>query len=48
MPAGRARRVYSIFTQLPELLDRVKKLEEALGQTAQTPGGGAKEGAEIV
>ncbi len=46
MPAGRARRVYSIFTQLPELLDRVKKLEEALGQTPS--GGGAKEGAEIV
>ena len=28
MPAIHARRVYSIFTQLPELLDRIKQLEQ--------------------
>jgi UDP-3-O-[3-hydroxymyristoyl] glucosamine N-acyltransferase len=28
MPAGQARRVYSLFTQLPELAERVKQLEE--------------------
>jgi UDP-3-O-[3-hydroxymyristoyl] glucosamine N-acyltransferase len=28
MPAQQARRVYSIFTQLPELVDRVKELEK--------------------
>lgn len=27
MPANHARRVYTIFTQLPELLDRIKELE---------------------
>ena len=45
MPAGRARRVYSIFTQLPELLDRVKKLEQAMGEMS---GGDGKEDAEGV
>ena len=34
MPAAQARRVYSIFTQLPELVARVKKLEE--GDSAST------------
>ena len=29
MPVSHGRRVYTIFTQLPELLERVKKLEEA-------------------
>lgn len=28
MPASRARRVYSAFTQLPELLERIRKLEQ--------------------
>ncbi|MGH7215388.1 MAG: UDP-3-O-(3-hydroxymyristoyl)glucosamine N-acyltransferase [Tepidisphaeraceae bacterium] len=32
MPAQKARRVYQIFTELPELKDRVKKLEEAVGE----------------
>jgi UDP-3-O-[3-hydroxymyristoyl] glucosamine N-acyltransferase len=30
----RARRVYSIFTQLPELVDRLKKLEQQVGELA--------------
>jgi UDP-3-O-[3-hydroxymyristoyl] glucosamine N-acyltransferase len=32
MPASQARRVYSVFTQLPELLDRIKRLEQAVGE----------------
>jgi len=28
MPAGQARRVYSLFTQLPEIVERMKKLEK--------------------
>lgn len=32
MPAAHARRVLAIFTQLPELLERVKKLEEEVGE----------------
>jgi UDP-3-O-[3-hydroxymyristoyl] glucosamine N-acyltransferase len=28
MPAGQARRVYTVFQQLPELLDRIRKLEQ--------------------
>jgi hypothetical protein len=41
MPASQARRVYAVFTQLPELLERVKRLEqqvEALG--GDVPEGG--------
>ena len=32
MPASQARRVYSVFTQLPELLDRIKRLEQAVSE----------------
>jgi UDP-3-O-[3-hydroxymyristoyl] glucosamine N-acyltransferase len=32
MPAGQARRVYTVFQQLPELLDRIRKLEQRLGE----------------
>jgi UDP-3-O-[3-hydroxymyristoyl] glucosamine N-acyltransferase len=32
MPLQHARRVYLRFTQLPELADRIKKLEEAVGE----------------
>jgi UDP-3-O-[3-hydroxymyristoyl] glucosamine N-acyltransferase len=32
MPASQARRVYSVFTQLPELLERIKRLEQAVGE----------------
>ena len=32
MPASQARRVYSVFTQLPDLLDRIKRLEQAVGE----------------
>ncbi len=34
MPAAHARRVYAIFTQLPNLLERVKKLEGEVGELA--------------
>jgi len=30
MPASHARRVYSIFTQLPEMMERLKKLEQQM------------------
>jgi UDP-3-O-[3-hydroxymyristoyl] glucosamine N-acyltransferase len=32
MPAGQARRVYSIFMQLPEIVERIKKLEQGMGE----------------
>lgn len=32
MPISQGRRVYSLFTQLPELLERIKKLEQAVGE----------------
>ena len=32
MPASQARRVYTIFTQLPDLVDRVKTIEQALDE----------------
>jgi UDP-3-O-[3-hydroxymyristoyl] glucosamine N-acyltransferase len=34
MPISHGRRVYAIFTQLPELLDRVKQLEQKLAELA--------------
>jgi UDP-3-O-[3-hydroxymyristoyl] glucosamine N-acyltransferase len=40
MPAQQARRVYSIFTKLPELQDRVKAIEEQvaeLGESGEAP-----------
>jgi UDP-3-O-[3-hydroxymyristoyl] glucosamine N-acyltransferase len=40
MPANHARRVYTIFTQLPELLERIKQLEQ---QVEELSGGGAGE-----
>jgi len=42
MPFAHARRVYSIFTELPELQKRVKELEQRLADIA------AEEGPEIV
>ena len=38
MPAGHARRVYTVFSQLPELLERIKELERRVGESG---GGGA-------
>ena len=35
MPALRARRVYSIFTQLPEVLDRIKQLEQKVEELSK-------------
>jgi UDP-3-O-[3-hydroxymyristoyl] glucosamine N-acyltransferase len=42
MPAAQARRVYTVFTQLPELLERVKKLEQRLAGGGEGAGGGAR------
>ena len=39
MPAAQARRVYTVFTQLPELLERVKKLEQLLAGGGERAGG---------
>jgi UDP-3-O-[3-hydroxymyristoyl] glucosamine N-acyltransferase len=44
MPISHARRVYIYFTQLPELVDRIKALE----QQVEELGGSADEGAEVV
>jgi len=32
MPASHARRVYALFAQLPQLAERIKKLEQSLGE----------------
>jgi hypothetical protein len=32
MPASQARRVYTVFQQLPELLERIRKLEQRVGE----------------
>jgi UDP-3-O-[3-hydroxymyristoyl] glucosamine N-acyltransferase len=45
MPASHSRRVYSIFTQLPELLERVKTLEQQVENLTMT---GGDEGVEVV
>ena len=42
MPAGAARRVYAIFTQLPALADRVRKLEAQVGELATDEGRGGE------
>jgi len=39
MPASQARRVYAVFTQLPELLDRMKKLEQRVEELSAGPTG---------
>ena len=44
MHAAHARRVYTIFTQLPELLERIKGLEQQVEQLSS--GGAAKSGRE--
>ncbi len=36
MPASQARRVYTHFMQLPELVDRIKKLEQAMDELSST------------
>jgi UDP-3-O-[3-hydroxymyristoyl] glucosamine N-acyltransferase len=45
MPANHARRVYTIFTQLPELLERIKLLEQ---QVEELSGSGADGGADVI
>jgi UDP-3-O-[3-hydroxymyristoyl] glucosamine N-acyltransferase len=42
MPASHARRVYTIFTQLPELLERVKKLAGDVGELSTGDDGGVE------
>ncbi len=45
MPASHGRRVYSIFTQLPELLERIKTLEQQVENLTMI---GGDEGVEVV
>ena len=45
MPVSHARRVYIYFTQLPELVDRIKTLEQQVGELGGDDGSG---GAEVV
>ena len=35
MPASQARRVYTVFQQLPELLERIRKLEQKVGEAGR-------------
>lgn len=46
MPAHHARRVYFLFTQLPELAERIKKLEEQVGELDADEPGNANVGKE--
>ena len=41
MPASKARRVYAVFQQLPELLDRVRRLEQQLEELSSDGRAGA-------
>ncbi|MDQ3439665.1 MAG: UDP-3-O-(3-hydroxymyristoyl)glucosamine N-acyltransferase, partial [Planctomycetota bacterium] len=45
MPASHGRRVYSVFTQLPELLERIKHLEQQVENLTMI---GGDEGVEVV
>lgn len=45
MPAQHGRRVYTVFTQLPELLERIKHLEQQVENLTMT---GGDEGVEVV
>lgn len=38
MPAAKARRVYAVFQQLPELLDRIRKLEQQVEELSSNGG----------
>ena len=38
LPASRARRVYAVFTQLPELLERIRKLEQQVEELSRDNG----------
>jgi UDP-3-O-[3-hydroxymyristoyl] glucosamine N-acyltransferase len=44
MPASHARRVYTIFTQLPDLLDRIKQLEQQVEELS----GSGETGLDVV
>ena len=46
MPASKARRVYTVFTQLPELLDRIRKLEQQVQELSSNGGDERPAGAE--
>ena len=37
MPASHARRVYLLFMQLPDIVDRLRKLEQAIGELGSNP-----------
>ncbi|HEX2972492.1 MAG TPA: UDP-3-O-(3-hydroxymyristoyl)glucosamine N-acyltransferase [Tepidisphaeraceae bacterium] len=37
MPASHARRVYLLFMQLPDVVDRLRKLEQAIGELGSNP-----------
>ena len=41
MPTSQARRVYTIFMQLPEVVARLKQLEQQVEELAEDAGGGA-------
>lgn len=42
MPMSHARRVYMYFTQLPDLVDRIKSLEQQVGELTTGDGDGAE------
>jgi UDP-3-O-[3-hydroxymyristoyl] glucosamine N-acyltransferase len=47
MPVSHARRVYMLFTQLPDLVERIKTLEQQVEELS-SGAGGADDGAEVV
>jgi UDP-3-O-[3-hydroxymyristoyl] glucosamine N-acyltransferase len=51
MPVSHARRVYMLFTQLPDIVERIKTLEhqvEELATGGPTDEGDGEDGAEVV
>jgi UDP-3-O-[3-hydroxymyristoyl] glucosamine N-acyltransferase len=48
MPVSHARRVYMLFTQLPDLVERIKTLEQQVEELSSGGGGSPDDGAEVV
>ena len=46
MPVSHARRVYMLFTQLPDIVERIKALEQQMEELSTGPEG--EDGAEVV
>lgn len=48
MPVSHARRVYMLFTQLPDIVERIKALEDKIEELGSSGPGDGEDGAEVV